>query len=164
MQSGDFIIDIFGKQHFYVFHGPGKRLKETSMLDNLFSERRIIRLRCRGIAMLVLCAVFWSNWAAAETGSPSAWTATASTVEKDDFGPENVIDGQSNTRWSSPATDPQWVRIDLGREEEVCGLSIAWETAFGQAYAIDLSLDGDNGGRSTALKPVMAIPMTFSFR
>ena len=47
-----------------------------------------------------------------------------------------------DTRWSSPASDPQWLSIDLGRATTVCGLVICWETAFSREYEILVS---DNG-------------------
>lgn len=78
----------------------------------------------------------------AEPPPKSQWKVTASAVQEDIFPPEFACDGTTNTRWSSPPSDPQWLQIDLGRPANLCGLSILWETAFASAYSILTSPDG----------------------
>lgn len=72
----------------------------------------------------------------------SEWTASASAVQEDIFPASNVCDGQPGTRWSSPASDPQWVQVDMGQTATVCGVVLKWEDAFGRAYSVQTSEDG----------------------
>jgi hypothetical protein len=60
-----------------------------------------------------------------------------------DYRPENVVDGLSDTRWSSEFSDPQWLAIDLGAPSRISRVVLNWETACGQSYAIQVSLDGN---------------------
>jgi hypothetical protein len=69
-------------------------------------------------------------------------TATASTFEKDEFAPGKAVDNAMSTRWSSVFADQQWLTLDIGREDEVTGLSIYWEAAFAKEYNVLLSRDG----------------------
>jgi beta-galactosidase len=56
--------------------------------------------------------------------------------------PDAAVDGRPNTRWSSEFSDPQWIAVDLGRSEQVSRVVLDWEAAFGEAYAIEVSPDG----------------------
>jgi poly(3-hydroxybutyrate) depolymerase len=56
----------------------------------------------------------------------------------------NTIDGNSSTRWASLSWDPQWLCIDLGRTAAVKGVTLNWHTAYGTAYAIQVSSDLEN--------------------
>ncbi len=73
-----------------------------------------------------------------------AWTATSSGLQEDQYGPALAIDGDTSTRWSSPASDPQWLTIDIGREAVICGAVLRWETAYADAYDLDVSTDGES--------------------
>lgn len=68
----------------------------------------------------------------------------SSTVTKDgqSHPPENAVDGDSNTRWSSEFSDPQWIAVDLGEPVRISRVELAWEAACARAYAIQVSLDG----------------------
>lgn len=68
----------------------------------------------------------------------------SSTVTRDgeSFPPEGAVDGNSTTRWSSEFSDPQWIAVDLGKPTTVSRVELAWEGAFGKAYAIQVSADG----------------------
>lgn len=59
------------------------------------------------------------------------------------FEAQKAIDGHYNTRWSSDHSDPQWLEIDLGRVEHLVGLRLYWELAYGAAYAVRVSRDGE---------------------
>ena len=59
-----------------------------------------------------------------------------------DYRPENAVDGLTDTRWSSEFSDPQWLAIDLGTPTRISRVVLDWEMAFGQSYAIQVSLDG----------------------
>ncbi|MYS24259.1 sialidase, partial [Streptomyces sp. SID4948] len=43
------------------------------------------------------------------------------------------------TRWSSAATDPQWLQVDLGSSQTVCKVGLTWESAYGTAFKIQVS-------------------------
>jgi hypothetical protein len=59
-----------------------------------------------------------------------------------DYRPENAVDGLPDTRWSSEFSDPQWLAVDLGAPTRISRVVLDWETACGQSYAIQVSLDG----------------------
>ncbi|MEU3463911.1 glycoside hydrolase family 3 C-terminal domain-containing protein [Streptomyces sp. NPDC006733] len=68
--------------------------------------------------------------------------AAASSTERADTPAAAAFDGNAGTRWSSAASDPQWLQVDLGSRQEVCGAQLAWETAYATAYRIQVSDDG----------------------
>ncbi|SMB78762.1 discoidin domain-containing protein [Deinococcus hopiensis] len=53
-----------------------------------------------------------------------------------------AVDGDSTTRWASQATDAQWLQVDLGSAQNVCGVSLQWEAAYAKTFRIDVSNDG----------------------
>jgi len=67
----------------------------------------------------------------------------ASSIENDNTQAEFAVDGNGGTRWSSAFSDPQWLRIDLGRAERIGRVLLRWETAFGSSYVLAVSLDGE---------------------
>ncbi|WP_191293889.1 discoidin domain-containing protein [Kitasatospora herbaricolor] len=69
-------------------------------------------------------------------------TAGASTAENAGTPASAAFDGNAGTRWSSSATDPQWVQVDLGSVQSVCGVQLSWEAAYAKAYQIQISNDG----------------------
>jgi beta-glucanase (GH16 family) len=71
-------------------------------------------------------------------------TATASSTENGGTPASAAVDGDNGTRWSSAASDPQWIRVDLGSSQNVCGVQLQWETAYAKAYQIQVSADGSN--------------------
>ena len=60
------------------------------------------------------------------------------------FAASFVADGNGSTRWASPASDPQWVEIDLGAVFQIARVVLNWEAAFGSDYEIQVSMDGVN--------------------
>jgi hypothetical protein len=94
--------------------------------------------------------------AAAVSGSEpspkSEWKVSASGVQEDIFPAALACDGKTDTRWSSPPTDPQWLQIDMGKPATVCGLSILWESAFASEYSILTSLDGSKWDEAYSTK------------
>ncbi|HVE08391.1 MAG TPA: discoidin domain-containing protein, partial [Paraburkholderia sp.] len=71
-------------------------------------------------------------------------TVTASGSENDGLLPQNAVDGDINSRWSSAFTDPQWLLVDLGTAQTVDRVVIDWQDSFGVAYTVDTSPDGQN--------------------
>jgi len=98
--------------------------------------------------LLILLFLFFFAACAANASNQipdkSKWKASASSpyAEDDSFGPGKACDGQKNTRWSSPFSDPQWIQIDLGSSAVLCGITILWEDAFSSKYHIQTSLNG----------------------
>jgi hypothetical protein len=70
--------------------------------------------------------------------------ALASSVENGTFPASAAVDGNGGTRWSSAFSDPQWIRVDLGATFRINRVVLRWETAFGRAYQIQVSPDGNN--------------------
>jgi hypothetical protein len=74
-------------------------------------------------------------------------TATASTTEANSaagatFTASNAVDASATTRWSSAASDPQWIMVDLGKTYQFSQVVLVWENAFGKAYEIQTSSNG----------------------
>jgi len=56
----------------------------------------------------------------------------------------SVTDGNPGSRWASNSSDAEWIYIDLGREQEVNGVKLNWEEAYGKAFKIQVSDDAKN--------------------
>jgi beta-glucosidase len=74
--------------------------------------------------------------------------ATASSTENAGTPASAAFDGDPGTRWSSAASDPQWVQVDLGSAQDICGVSLTWEAAYATAFQIQVS---DNGSTWTTV-------------
>jgi hexosaminidase len=70
-------------------------------------------------------------------------TVTASSIETANFPAPFAVDGNPATRWSSLYSDPQWLRIDLAATYAITHVKLTWETAYGRAYQVQLSTDGN---------------------
>ena len=68
--------------------------------------------------------------------------ATSSSVQAGVYVAANAVDGDVSSRWSSDFSDPQWLSVDLGVIRTVCRVGLSWETAYGKAYQIQVSPDG----------------------
>jgi type 1 glutamine amidotransferase len=51
----------------------------------------------------------------------------------------NAVDGLANTRWGSAYSDPQSITVDLGSARRIDSVRLAWETAYGRGYQIQVS-------------------------
>ncbi|MFJ1897510.1 discoidin domain-containing protein [Streptomyces sp. NPDC088115] len=76
-------------------------------------------------------------------------TATASSYQTDPTGgcpcaASNAVDGKFDTRWASDWSDPQWVQVDLGASTAFKHVQLAWDPAYGKAYDIQTSEDGQS--------------------
>ena len=67
--------------------------------------------------------------------------AISSSNENAGTTPNLAVDGNAGTRWSSAASDPQWIQIDLGSPQSICRVKLTWETAYATAYQIQVSND-----------------------
>ncbi|PYC76374.1 beta-glucosidase [Streptomyces tateyamensis] len=70
--------------------------------------------------------------------------ASASSTENGGTPPAAAVDGNTGTRWSSAAADPQWLQVDLGATVTVCQVVLNWETAYATAFQLQTSTDGTN--------------------
>ncbi len=70
--------------------------------------------------------------------------ATASSLENASFPAADAVDGNTGTRWSSAFSDPQWLEVDLGSSQSICGVSLNWEAAYATGFQIQTSPDGTN--------------------
>ena len=70
-------------------------------------------------------------------------TSSVVTVGPDTYPAELAVDGNASTRWSSEFSDPQWLAVDLGRVAKISRVQLAWEAAYGKAYSIQVSTDGE---------------------
>ena len=68
-------------------------------------------------------------------------SATASSVEGNQWPASAAVDGDNNTRWSSSFSDPQWIQIDLGSSSTIDQVVLRWEAAYGTAFQIQVSPD-----------------------
>ena len=69
-------------------------------------------------------------------------TATASSTENAGTPASAAVDGDPGTRWSSAFSDPQWLQVDLGASQTICGVNLSWETAYATAFQIQTSANG----------------------
>jgi hypothetical protein len=69
-------------------------------------------------------------------------TATASSTENAASPASAAVDGNAATRWSSAFADPQWLQVDLGASQTVCGVALSWEAAYASAFQIQVSANG----------------------
>ena len=77
-----------------------------------------------------------------DTNAALGRPATASSTENGGTPASNAVDGKADTRWSSAASDPQWLQVDLGSTQHVCGVELDWEAAYGKAFQVQTSTDG----------------------
>ena len=84
----------------------------------------------------------------------------------DNCPPQNAVDGNTGTRWSSVYADNQWIEIDLGGIKNITEIRLNWEAAYGQSYILQVSGDGQNwhdiftqtdGKGSIEIIPVQAV-------
>jgi hypothetical protein len=71
-------------------------------------------------------------------------TTTASSTENAGTPAADATDGNAGTRWSSAFSDPQWLEVDLGSSQNICGVTLNWETAYAKAFQIQTSTDNTN--------------------
>ncbi|MFG3102160.1 discoidin domain-containing protein [Streptomyces sp. NPDC048182] len=105
-----------------------------------------MRLRSLGAALATTAALLTLpaqlTASAAETPLSQGRTATASSTENGGTAAGNAVDGDTGTRWSSAASDDQWLQVDLGATATVNRVVLNWEAAYGKDYKVQLSTDG----------------------
>ena len=67
-----------------------------------------------------------------------------------------VTDGGAGSRWESAYSDPQWIYIDLGKEEKIEKVILRWEAACAKKYELQVSNDAQEWKTVYANKDVWA--------
>ena len=122
----------------YLQRLPGRRVRSPR------SPRRRITAVLASIALALtgLLAISAAPKATAATCGTTDIAlnhpATASSLENASFPASNAVDGNLNTRWSSQFSDPQWLEVDLGATQNICQVTLNWETAYGKAFQLSL--------------------------
>src|SRR5690348_4157638 len=78
------------------------------------------------LAGLVLVVTSQSPARAAGTLLSQGKPATASSTENAGTPASAAFDGNTGTRWSSAASDPQWIRVDLGSTQTINQVTLNW--------------------------------------
>lgn len=81
---------------------------------------------------------------AADTLLSQGQPATASSIEGAGLPAVAAVDGNNGTRWSSAASDPQWLQVDLGASATISQVVLQWETASARSFQIQVSPDAAN--------------------
>ena len=68
-------------------------------------------------------------------------TTASSTQDATDYPAADATDGDPGPRWSSAASDPQWLEVDLGSQQQICSLGLLWEAAYASAFQLQVSND-----------------------
>jgi hypothetical protein len=65
-------------------------------------------------------------------------SVSAESEESSGLGPENAVDGDADTRWSSgdPWPDTAWICVDLGETCDINHVKLFWEAAYASGYTI----------------------------
>ena len=69
---------------------------------------------------------------------------SASSTRAVEYKPENAVDGDPGTYWSSAFKDDAWLAVDLGGKKKVSRVVIQWEAAYAKSYAVQVLDDGQN--------------------
>ena len=55
-----------------------------------------------------------------------------------------AVDGDTTSAWTSLASDPQWIEVDLGLIKDLSRIRLHWNTNYASSYTIQISPDGTN--------------------
>ena len=53
-----------------------------------------------------------------------------------------AVDGDAGSVWSSLASDPQWIAVDLGLMKDLSRVRLQWNTNYARSYMLQISPDG----------------------
>ncbi|MFG1806829.1 discoidin domain-containing protein [Streptomyces sp. NPDC049040] len=117
----------------------GTTALRTSVLSN---RRKTAAAVITALIASLLLFVPMRSAHAADTLLSQGKTVTASSTENAGTPASAAVDGNTGTRWSSAATDPQWLQVDLGATATISSVTLNWEAAYGKAFKIQTSADG----------------------
>nr|WP_242052381.1 discoidin domain-containing protein [Dysgonomonas sp. GY75] len=110
-----------------IYNSDGK---EVSRLSNLVKVDSYINTATNAFTI-----PFYDNNKNIATGKDVVASSTETGTPKD------ITDGNMTTRWGSRGQDDQWVYVDLGKDENVYGVGLNFEDAYGKKYKIQVSAD-----------------------
>jgi beta-glucosidase len=55
-----------------------------------------------------------------------------------------AVDGDPTTTWTSLASDPQWITVDLGEIKDLSRVRLLWGTNYAASYQVEISTDDTN--------------------
>ncbi|WP_443071613.1 discoidin domain-containing protein [Streptomyces sp. NBC_01477] len=119
----------------------GTTALRTSVLSN---RRKTAAAVITALIASLLLFVPMRSAHAADTLLSQGKTVTASSTENAGTPASAAVDGNTGTRWSSAASDPQWLQVDLGATDTISSVTLNWEAAYGKAFKIQTSADGSN--------------------
>ncbi|MFD3971914.1 discoidin domain-containing protein [Streptomyces cyaneofuscatus] len=120
-----------------VSHGTGRRTPGPRPVT-----RGIVAAMATALAATLLAFVPATKAEAAPVLLSQGKPVTASSEENYGTPATAAVDGNATTRWSSAASDPQWIRVDLGATTRLSQVVLDWEAAYGKAYRVELSTNG----------------------
>ncbi|WP_406181996.1 discoidin domain-containing protein [Streptomyces canus] len=94
------------------------------------------------VALIALPVVAPTSALAADANLSQGGTAASSSAENAGTPAAAAVDGDTGTRWSSAATDDQWLQVDLGSTASISQVVLDWEAAYAADYKIQVSPDG----------------------
>jgi beta-glucosidase len=84
-------------------------------------------------------ALLWPSAGRAQSTLLSQGRPAVSSSVEGPFTAASAVDGSAGTRWSSAASDPQWIYVDLGATASITRVVLNWETAHARAFEIQVS-------------------------
>jgi beta-glucosidase len=69
---------------------------------------------------------------------------TFSSVQSTNYPGVAAVDGDTTTTWTSLASDPQWITVDLGLSKDLSRVRLRWGTNYATSYMIQVSADNTN--------------------
>jgi len=66
----------------------------------------------------------------------------ASTVSGAAQDATKAVDGFASTRWAAGAAGSQWLRVDLGKAQDVSRVRLRWAGGYAKSYRVQVSSDG----------------------
>ncbi|MFF8643976.1 discoidin domain-containing protein [Streptomyces sp. NPDC015345] len=105
-------------------------------------RRRIVGVVVTALLATLLAFVPTKEAQAAPTLLSQGKPVTASSQENHGTPATAAVDGDDGTRWSSAASDPQWIRVDLGARASLTRVELRWEVAYAKSYRIETSQNG----------------------
>ncbi|WP_327010021.1 discoidin domain-containing protein [Dactylosporangium sp. NBC_01737] len=112
------------------------------------AHRRRRNLFIASVAAILMVATYavttTFSASAADTLLSQGKTALSSSDENGGTPASAAFDGNTTaTRWSSAASDPQWLRVDLGQTATISQIKLYWEAAYATAFKLQTSPDGN---------------------
>jgi PKD repeat protein len=126
-------------------------ISQSGLHTTNFTARTARYVRVTGITRsTIFGSSFWDARVLGPVQAPPSGdlargkATTSSSNENASLGPDQAVDGNSATRWSSAWADNQWWQVDLGATKTVDTVELNWENAYASHYTIGTSTDGTN--------------------